>query len=189
MALGASSFMLWLKFVFISWTCWILAQANSVYVKFQDFWNKCSFLFGQLWELEIRLCGLEVGWAEVIRQTVPFLLVCVPNLWGGGWAGWAWSGIKCCSSSKIYVTLIFHVIHTILKYSLPVSGYLLYLTKRPLHLVFNKAATIVLYRISSLHIVWFSHINICVVTNQMRDKTTWEVNKWLVTKATLRFSL
>ena len=158
-------------------------------MKFQDFWNKFSFLFGQLWELEIRLCGLEVGWAEVIRQTAPILLVCVPNLWGGGWAGWAWSGIKCCSSSKIYVTLIFHVIHTILKYSLPVSGYLLYLTKRPLHLVFNKAATIVLYRISSLHIVWFSHINICVVTNQMRDKTTWEVNKWLVTKATLRFSL
>ena len=59
------------------------------------------------WELEIRLCELEVGWAEVIRQTVSFLLVCV-CLWGGGWAGWAWSGIKCCSSSKIFVTLIFH---------------------------------------------------------------------------------
>ena len=27
--------------------------------------------------MEIRLCGLEVGWAEVIRQTVSFLLVCV----------------------------------------------------------------------------------------------------------------
>ena len=23
------------------------------------------------------LCGLEVGWAEIIRQTVSFLLVCV----------------------------------------------------------------------------------------------------------------
>ena len=30
---------------------------------------------------------------------------------------------------------------------------LLFLTKRPLHLVFNRAATIVLNRISSLHIV------------------------------------
>ena len=34
------------------------------------------------------LCGLEVGWAEIIRQTVSFLLVCVcVCLWGGGWAG------------------------------------------------------------------------------------------------------
>ena len=180
MALGASSFMLWLKFVFISWTCWILVQSNSVCVKFQDFWNKFSFLFGQLWELEIRLCGLEVGWAEVIRQTVPLLLVCVPNLWGGGWAVWAWSGIKCCSSSKIYVTLIFHD-HS--HYSE------IFLARFWISFVFNKAAAIVLNRISSLHIVWFSHINICVVTNQVRDKTTWEVNKWLVTKATLRFSL
>ena len=56
-------------------------------MKFQDFWNKFSFLFGQLWELEIRLCGLEVGWAEVIRQKVPFLLVCVPCLWDGGGLG------------------------------------------------------------------------------------------------------
>ena len=28
-------------------------------------------------------------------------------LWGGGWAGSARSGIKCCSSSKVFVTLIF----------------------------------------------------------------------------------
>ena len=79
------------------------------FVKFQDFWNKFSFLFGQLWELEIRLCGLEVGWAEVIRQAVSFLLADSVTLcvWGGGWAGSAWSGIKCCSSSKVFVTLIF----------------------------------------------------------------------------------
>ena len=31
-------------------------------------------------------------------------------------------------------------------------------------------------------------MNICVVTKQMRDNTTRKVNKWLVTKATLRFS-
>ena len=37
--------------------------------------------------------------------------------------------------------------------------------------VFNKAATIVLNRISSIHVVWFSRINICVVTKYMRDKT------------------
>ena len=29
------------------------------------------------WELEKMLCGLKVGWTEVIRQTVSFLLVCV----------------------------------------------------------------------------------------------------------------
>ena len=41
------------------------------------------------WELEKRLCRLEVGWAVVIWQTVSFLLVCVRVcLWGGGWAGW-----------------------------------------------------------------------------------------------------
>ena len=60
--------------------------------------------------------------------------------------------------------------------------------KWSLHLILNKAATIVLNRILSLHAVWFSHINICVVTKQMRDKTTRKVNKWPVTKATLRFS-
>ena len=29
------------------------------------------------WELETKLCGLLVGWAEVIRQKVSFSLVCV----------------------------------------------------------------------------------------------------------------
>ena len=75
----------------------------------------------------------------------------------------------------------FTIICTIVKYSLPVSWYLLFLTKPPLHLVLNKAATIVLNRISSLHIVLFPHINICVVTKQMRDKTTRKVNTWPVT--------
>ena len=55
--------------------------------------------------------------------------------------------------------------------------------------VLNKATTIVLNRISSLRMVWFSHINICVVTKQLRDKTTRKVNQWPVTKATLPFSL
>ena len=70
-SLGASSFILWLRFALISWTCWILVRLNSVYVNFQDFWNKFSFIFGQLCCLEKSLCGLEVGWAEVIRQTTP----------------------------------------------------------------------------------------------------------------------
>ena len=34
-------------------------------------------MHSSLWELVKRLCGLEVGWAEVIRQTASFLLVCV----------------------------------------------------------------------------------------------------------------
>ena len=105
--------------------------------------------------------------------------VCV-CLWGGGWAEWAWSGIKCCSRSKIFVTLIFH---DHLHYCE------IFLAPFLISSVFNKAATIVLHKISSLHIVWFSHINICVVTKQMRDKTTRKVNKWPVTKATLRFFL
>ena len=56
-------------------------------MNFQDFWNKFSFIFGQLCDKKTcvfvvmgigkRLCGLEVEWAEVIRQTVSFLLVCV----------------------------------------------------------------------------------------------------------------
>ena len=54
-------------------------------MNFQDFWNKFSFIFGQLCDkktcafvvmgIEKTLCGLKVGWAEVIRQTVSFLLV------------------------------------------------------------------------------------------------------------------
>ena len=65
-----------------------------------------------------------------------------------------------------------------MKYSLPVTWYPLFLTKRPLDLVFNKAATIVLGRISSRHIVWFSHINICIVTKQIRDKTISKVTRF-----------
>ena len=53
---------------------------NSVYVNFQDFWNKFSFIFGQLCDKKTcafvvmgigKKFGLEVGWAEVIRQTTP----------------------------------------------------------------------------------------------------------------------
>ena len=73
-------------------------------MNFQDLWNKFFlFIFGQLCDKKTfafvvmgigkkNLCGLEVGWAEIIRQTVSFLLVCVcvcvcVCLWGGGWAG------------------------------------------------------------------------------------------------------
>ena len=49
------------------------------------------------------------GQRSLGRQCPFFLGVCVcVCLWGGGWAGWALSCIKCCSTSKILVTLIFH---------------------------------------------------------------------------------
>ena len=61
--------MLWLKFTLISWTCWILVQLNSVYVNFKDFWNKFSFIFGQLCDTKtcafvIMEIGKKVVWAE-----------------------------------------------------------------------------------------------------------------------------
>ena len=130
------------------------------------------------WELESVCAGGGMG-RGYKADSFLFVGVCV-CLWGGGWAEWAWSGIKCCSRSKIFVTLIFH---DHLHYCE------IFLAPFLISSVFNKAATIVLHKISSLHIVWFSHINICVVTKQMRDKTTRKVNKWPVTKATLRFFL
>ena len=51
-------------------------------------------------------------------------------------------------------------------------------------LVSNKAATILVKTISSLHIVWFSHTNISVLTKQIRDKNTKKVKKWSLTKTT-----
>ena len=45
---------------------------------------------------------------------------------------------KCLKPSS------FTIICAIVKFSLPVSLYLLFLTKRPLYLVFNKASTIFL---------------------------------------------
>ena len=92
---------------------------------------------------------------------------------------------SCCFSGKTLVTIIYRDRLHFCAYIPKIPKFL----KRPLHLVFNKAATIVLHRISSLHIIWFSHINICVVTKQMRDKTTRKVNKWPTTKAMLRFFL
>ena len=61
--------MLWLKFTLISWTCWILVQFNSVYVNFKDFWNKFSFIFGQLCDKKtcafvIMEIGKKVVWDE-----------------------------------------------------------------------------------------------------------------------------
>ena len=58
-----------------------------VYLNFQTSGINFLLCFGQLCDkktcafvvmgTEKRLCGLEVGWAEVIRQTVSFLLGCV----------------------------------------------------------------------------------------------------------------
>ena len=57
-------------------------------MNFQDFWITFYFIFAQLCVKKTcafvvmgigkkRLCWLKVGWAEVIRQAVSFLLVCV----------------------------------------------------------------------------------------------------------------
>ena len=61
--------------------------------------------------------------------------------------------LQCCSSSKILVTLIFHDHLHYCEIFLSRFSISFVLTKRPLHLVFNKAAIIMLNRISSLHIV------------------------------------
>ena len=151
---------------------WIRFRWNSkTYgINFLFFLGSCvirKLVHSSWWELEIRLCGLEVGWAEFIGHTVSFWCMCV----------------RVCVCSKIFVTLIFHDHFHCCEIFL--SRFLIsFVFKQPLHLVFNKAATIVLNRISSFHIVWFSHINICVVTKQMRDKNTRIVNKWPVTKVT-----
>lgn len=57
--------------------------------------------------------GKKVVWARGgmgrghQADSVLFVDVCV-CLWGGEWAWWAYSGIKCYYSSIIFVTLIFH---------------------------------------------------------------------------------
>ena len=72
---------------------------NSVYVKFQDLWNKFYFLFGQLCDKKtyafvVRGIGKKVVWAGGgmgrghQADSVLFVGVCV-CLWGGGWAVWA----------------------------------------------------------------------------------------------------
>ena len=59
---------------------------------------------------------------------------------------------QCCFSSKIFVILIFHDhLHCC---EIFLARFLIsFVSKQPLHLVFNKAATIVLNRISSFYIV------------------------------------
>ena len=64
------------------------------------------------------------------------------------------------------MTLIFHDHLHHCEIFLPVSLYLLFLTKRSFYLVFNKAATIVLKRISSLHRVWWKYkykFSVCIL--------------------------
>ena len=68
-------------------------QLNSVYVNFQDLWNKFSLIFRQLCDKKTcafvvmrigkKVVRVKVGWAEVIRQTMAFLLAFVG--WRVGW--------------------------------------------------------------------------------------------------------
>ena len=97
-ALGTSSFMLWLKFVLIYWTrvkyrySWIqfMWTFKTYRINFILFLGSCvmrKLVHSSWWELEKSLFGLEVGWAEVIRQTETFLLVCVFVGRRVGWVG------------------------------------------------------------------------------------------------------
>ena len=68
-------------------------QLNSVYVNFQDLWNKFSLIFRQLCDKKTcafvvmrigkKVVRVKVGWAEVIRQTMSFFLAFVG--WRVGW--------------------------------------------------------------------------------------------------------
>ena len=68
-------------------------QLNSVYVNFQDLWNKFSLIFRQLCDRKTcafvvmrigqKVVRVKVGWAEVLRQTMSFLLAFVG--WRVGW--------------------------------------------------------------------------------------------------------
>ena len=78
-----------------------------------------SFIFGQLCDKKNLCIRRDGNWKKKrvgcrwdgqrsLGRQCPFLFVCVRVYVGGGWAGWAKSGIRCCSTSKILVTLIFH---------------------------------------------------------------------------------
>ena len=66
-------------------------------MNFQDFWNKFSFIFGQLCDKKtcafvVMGIGKKVVWAEGgmgrgRKAKESFLLVCVPCLWDGGGLG------------------------------------------------------------------------------------------------------
>ena len=73
----------WLRFM---WTF------KNYGINFLLFFGSCviiKLVYSSWWELEKKLCGLEVGWAGVIRQTVSFLSVCVGVFVGRrvGWVG------------------------------------------------------------------------------------------------------
>ena len=118
-------------------------------MKFQDLWNKFSFLFRQLCD----------------KKTCAFVVMGIGNkvVWAGGGMGrihrthsvllvYVCACVCVCVCSKIFVTLIFHDhLHCC---EIFLSRFLIsFVFKQPLHLVFNKAATIVLNRISSFHVV------------------------------------
>ena len=71
----------WIRFM---WTF------KTYIINFLLFLGSCvirKHVHSSWWELVKRLCGLKVGWAEFMRQTVSFLLVCVflgPRV---GWMG------------------------------------------------------------------------------------------------------
>ena len=74
-----------------SWI-WFIWTFKTFGIYFLLFLGSCvlrKLVHSSWWELEKRLCGLEVGWAEVIRQIVSFLLVCVCVFVGRrvGWVG------------------------------------------------------------------------------------------------------
>ena len=61
-----------------------LAEFRYSWIRFM--WTFKTFeIYLLLWKK--RMCGLEVEWSEVIRQTVSFLLVCVFVRQWVGWVG------------------------------------------------------------------------------------------------------
>ena len=65
----------WIQFM------WTFKTFGINFILFLDSCVIRKLVHSSWWELKKTLCGMKVGWAEVIRQTVSFLLVCV-CLWG-----------------------------------------------------------------------------------------------------------
>ena len=159
-------------------------------MNFQDLWNKFFLFFSgscvirkllhsSWWELEKKTC---VGWRwdgqRSLGRQCPFCWCVCVCLWGGGWAGF---GII-----RYQILLFYDHFHYC---EIFLARFLISFVFNKAVIVINKEASIVLNRILSFHIVWFSLTKICIVTKRMRDKTIRKVNKWPVTKVRLRFSL